>query len=69
MFSLTNVEKAVGFTVLSLKSIEKALVLLCFRSKRLKNNWFYCKIIVKMLKSEKNSGFTMKSFKKEQKPL
>ena len=27
----------------SLKSIEKALVLLCFRSKRLKNHWFYCK--------------------------
>ena len=36
--------------VFSLKSIEKALVLLCFRSKRLKNNWFYREIIVKMQK-------------------
>ena len=46
--------------VFSLKSIEQALVLLCFRSKRLKNQWVYCKIIVKMQKSEKTIGFTMK---------
>ena len=65
MVSLKNVKKTIGFTVFSLKSIEKALVLLCFRSKRLKNQWFYCK----MQKSEKTIGFTVKNFKKEQKPL
>ena len=62
-------KKTMGFTVFSLKSIKKALVLLCFRAKRLKNQWFYCKIIIKMQKSEKTIGFTVKSFKKEQKPL
>ena len=63
----------------SLKSIEKALVLLCFRSKVLKKHWFYCVFaqkgwktigfIVKMQKSEKTIGFTVKIFEKEQKPL
>ena len=53
----------------SLKNIEKALVLLCFRSKRLKNQWFYCKISVEMQKSEKSIGFTMKMFKKVKKPF
>ena len=40
MFSLKNVEKTIGFTVFSLKLVEKPLVLLCFRSKMLKNHWF-----------------------------
>ena len=61
-----KVFKSIGFTVCSLKSIEKALVLLCFRSKKLKNQRLYCKIIVKM---QKKHGFTMKNLKKEQKPL
>ena len=55
VFSLTSIEnhwfyyvfaqkywKSIGFTVFSLKKVEKALVLLCFRSKRLKKHWFYC---------------------------
>ena len=68
-----------GFTVFSLHNVEKALVLLCFRSKMLKKHWFYCVFaqkgwktigfIVKMQKSEKTIGFTMKNFKKEQKPV
>ena len=63
----------------SLKNVEKPLVLLCFRSKMLKNHWFYCVFvqkdwktigfIVKMQKSEKTIGFTVKNVKKEQKPL
>jgi len=28
--------------VSSLKNVKKPLVLLCFRSKMLKNRWFYC---------------------------
>ena len=56
--------KTIGFTMCSLKSIEKALVLQCFRSKRLKNHWFYCKIIVRMQTSEKTIGFTEKKIKK-----
>ena len=31
-----------GFTVFSLKDIEKAMVLLCVRLNMLKNRWFYC---------------------------
>ena len=34
--------KSIGFTVFSLKSDKKALVLLCFRSKMLKKHRFYC---------------------------
>ena len=72
-------EKSIGFTVFSLKNIEKALVLQCFRSKVLKNHWFYCVFtqkgsktigfIIEMQKSEKTIGFTVKKIQKEQKPL
>ena len=31
----------IGFTVFSFQDVEKALVLLCFRSKMLKKHWFY----------------------------
>ena len=61
--------KTIGFTMCSLKSVEKALVLLCFRSKRLNNQWFYCKISVKMQTSEKTIGFTVKTCTKVNKPL
>ena len=45
-----NVEKAVvlqyqksnGLIMCSLKNVEKAMVLLCFRSNMLKYQWFYC---------------------------
>ena len=79
MFSLKNVKKTIGFTVCSLKKVEKALVLLCFRANRLKKHWFYCVFtqkgwktigfIIKMQKGEKTIGFTVKNFEKEQKPL
>ena len=69
MCSLKSDEKTSGFTTFSFTNVEKALVLLCFRSTMSKNHWFYCKIIVKMQKSEKTIGFTVKNFKKEQKPL
>ena len=37
-----NSEKTIGVIVFSLKSVEKPLVLLHFRSKMLKHHWFYC---------------------------
>ena len=43
----------------SLKSIEKALVLLCFRSKMLKNHWFYCVFVQTCWKT---IGFIVFSF-------
>ena len=58
--------KTIGFIVCSLKSSEKALVLLSFRSKRLKIQWFYCKNAKKW---KKNNGFTVEKIKKEQKPV
>ena len=51
------------------KNVEKALVLLCVRSKMLKDHWFYKQRGLKTKKSQKTIGFTMKNFKKEQKPL
>ena len=57
VFSLKNVKKTIGFIVLSLKNVEKPLVLLCFRSKMLKNHWFYKQ---RGLKTKKTSGFTVK---------
>ena len=41
----------------SLKNVKKALVLLCFRSKMLKNHWFYKQ---RGLKTKKTIGFTVK---------
>ena len=41
----------------SLKNVKKPLVLLCFRSKMLKNNWFYKQ---RGLKTKKTIGFTSK---------
>ena len=50
----------------SLKSIEKALVLLCFRSKRLKKHWFYNKNAKKV----KNHWFYYeKNTKVKKKPM
>ena len=34
---------SIGFILFSLKNVEKALVLLCFRSNMLKNHWYYLK--------------------------
>ena len=45
---------------------EKPLVLLCFRSKRLKKHWFYC---VFAHKGWKTIGFIVFSLKKIEKPL
>ena len=74
-----NCWKSIGFTMFWLKIVEKALVSLCFGSKMLKKHWFYCVFaqkgwktigfIVKMQNSEKTIGFTVKNFKKEQKPV
>ena len=36
-----NCSKSIGFTMCSLKIVEKALVLHCFGSKLLKKHWFY----------------------------
>ena len=58
-----------GFIVFSLKKVEKPLVLLCFHLNMLKNHWFYKQRGLKTKKSEKTIGFTVKNFKKEQKPL
>ena len=41
----------------SLKNVEKPLVLLCFRSKMLKNQWFYKR---RGRKTKKTIGFTVK---------
>ena len=51
MFSFTSVEKTIGFIVCSLKHVEKSLVLLWFRSKILKNHWFYCVFAQKFCKT------------------
>ena len=48
----------IGFTVCSLQNVEKPLVLLCFRSKRLKKHWFYC---VFAQNCWKTIGFTSKT--------
>ena len=37
-----NLKKTSGFTVFSLKTVEKPVVLLCFRSTLKKKQWFYC---------------------------
>ena len=58
--------KSIGFTVFSLKNVEKPLVLLCFRSKMLKNHWFYC---VFAQKCWKTIGFTSKEALKPKKTL
>ena len=50
----------------SLKSTEKALVLFCFRSKMLKNHWFY---YVFAQKCWKTTGFTVFSLDNVKKPL
>ena len=49
----------IGFTVCSLKNVKKQLVLLCFRSKMLKNHWFYC---VFAQKCSKTIGFIVFSW-------
>ena len=50
----------------SLKNVEKQLVLLCFRSKMLKNQWFYKQrgLKTKKVEKKKNIGFTEKNFTK-----
>ena len=58
--------KTIGFSVLSRKKVEKALVLLRFRSKMLKNHWFYC---VFAQKGWKTIGFTVFSLKSIEKAL
>ena len=58
--------KTIGFTVFSLKNVEKPMVLLCFRWKILKNHWFYC---VFAQKCWKTIGFTVFSLKNVEKPL
>ena len=60
MCSLKNVKKTIGFTVFSLQHVEKAMVLLCFRSTLLKKQWLYC---VFAQKSWKSMGFTVFSLK------
>ena len=75
--SHTRQEKLWG--TLTAKLFREPLVLFCFRSKVLKKHWFYCVsaqkgwktngFIIQMQKSEKSIGFTVKKFKKEQKPL
>ena len=57
MFSLKNVKKTIGFTVFSFKHVKQPLVLLCFRSKMLKNHWFYKQ---RGLKTKKTISFTIK---------
>ena len=42
VFSLKHLKKTIGFIMFSLRSDDKQFVLLCFRSKKLKNHWFYC---------------------------
>ena len=49
--------KTIGFTVFSLENVKKPLVLLCVRSKMLKNHWFYKQ---RGLKTKKTIGFTVK---------
>ena len=56
----------IGFTVFSLKDVEKLVVSLCFRSKMLKNHWFYC---VFAQKGWKTIGFTVFSLQNDEKPL
>ena len=43
--------KTIGCIVFSLKNVEKPLVLLCFRSKILKKQWWYCVFAQKPLKN------------------
>ena len=75
-----SVKKIIGFIVFSLRDVAKTLVLLCFRSKILRNHWFYCvfaqtcgKIIgftvFLLQKDEKNIGFTVFSVQNVKKPL
>ena len=59
-------EKSIGFTVFSVKYIEKPLVLLCFRSKMLKKHWFYC---VVAQHKQKSNGFAVFSLKNAENPL
>ena len=66
VFSLKNVKKTSGFTVCSLKNVKKPLVLLCVRSKMLKNRCFYC---VFAQKCWKTIGFTVCSLKNVEKAL
>ena len=58
--------KTVGFTASSLKSVEKVVVVLCFRSKMLKKCWFYNVCVSKCWKS---IGFIMFSFRNIEKAL
>ena len=58
--------KSIGFTVFSLQNVEKAMVLLCFRSKMLKNQWFYCGFDQKWWNT---IGFTMFSLKHIEKTI
>ena len=57
VFSLKKIKKTSGFIVFSLKNNEKPMVLLCVRSKMLKNHWFYKQ---RGLKTKKTIGFTVK---------
>ena len=50
-------KKTIGFIVCSLNNVKKPFVLLCFRSKMLKNHWFYKQ---RGLKTKKTIGFTVK---------
>ena len=58
--------KSIGFTVFSLKIVEKALVLQCFGSKLLKKHWFYNVLAPKCWKS---IGFTVFSLQNVEKAL
>ena len=50
----------IGFMVCSFKNVEKALVLLCFRSKISKQRRFYC-VFAQHVEKQTNIGFTKPS--------
>ena len=66
VFSLKNVEKPLVLLCFRSKMLKKALVLLCFRSEMLKKHWFYCVFAPKCWKS---IGFTMFSLQNVEKAL
>ena len=57
---------SIGFAVFSLQIDKKPLVLLCFRSKLLRNQWFYYVFAQKCWKS---IGFIVFSLTNVEKPL
>ena len=64
--TLKTWKKNIGFIVVSLKNSEKAMVLLCFRSKVLKKQWFYYVFAQRLWK---RTGFIVFSLKHVEKAL